>query len=438
MLHRLIIAAPLIFLLGSSAISQPASPSVTKMGNGLTVILQEDHVTDLVGVDVWVKAGSGYETAQNSGVSHFIEHLLFGTTKKRQPGDMDREMESVGATLDAHTNRDYVHFSTTVSSRYLPKALDIFADAVMNSQFREADIERERPVILDEIAKKLNNPTKICQDLLAKELYGPHPYALPIEGTPQSVKNMSRQDILDYYHRYYVPSNIAVVLVGDIDSQTAISEIGKAFQDLTGSQPALTARPEIPVHTTQLNKPIKIPFERGYLAIGFIGPKGSDFEGVCATDVLLTYLGLGYRSWMADELRRKLGLAQEATADFLTERDPGVISIVAATTTANLSKARGAIFAKLATLTSAGLTPGEIELAKRSLLGQAAFQGETFGGRASTYGFYFAASDPGFAARYVDCVQSVTNDSIMRVAKKYLNPDTAVVLTVGPDQGDPQ
>ena len=119
------------------------------MGNGLTVIIHEDHAAELVGIDVWVKAGSRFETAANNGVSHFIEHLLFGATQKRQTGDMDREMESLGATLDAHTSFDYANFSTTVSSRYLLKALDVFSDAVNYSQFPTADIDRERMVIVD-------------------------------------------------------------------------------------------------------------------------------------------------------------------------------------------------------------------------------------------------------------------------------------------------
>src|SRR5450759_935401 len=167
------------------------------MGNGLTVILQEDHAAELVGIDVWVKAGSRFETTKNNGVSHLIEHLLFGATQKRQAGDMDREMESLGATLDAHTSFDFAHFSTTVSSRYLLKALDVFSDAVNDSQFRQADIDRERMVILDEITRKTANPTSVCHDLLAKQLYGDHPYSLPIEGTWNSVRQITRDEVLD-------------------------------------------------------------------------------------------------------------------------------------------------------------------------------------------------------------------------------------------------
>ena len=113
----------------SQTLSAPMNASATTLPNGLTVLTQEDHSAELVGVDIWVKAGSAFETPKNNGVSHFLEHLLFGVTEKRKAGDMDREMESVGATLDAHTSRDYTHFGTTVSSRYLSCSIERLAFA---------------------------------------------------------------------------------------------------------------------------------------------------------------------------------------------------------------------------------------------------------------------------------------------------------------------
>ena len=188
----------------------------------------------------------------------------------------------------------------------------------------------------------------------------------------------------------------------------------------------------------QVNRFINAPFRNDYLAIGFLGPRGSDHADVCATDVLLTYLGFGYRSWMAIELKGKLALASEVQADFLTQRDPGLISLMAATATSNLVQAKGSIFARIAGLRSAGMSDAELEIAKRSLLGQYAFQSETVAGRATSYGFYFSASDAQFAAKYPECAQAVTNEDIIRVARKYLDPGRAVVLTVGPDQGGPK
>ena len=432
------IATPslILILIAVGALCQPLAPSITKMGNGLTVILQEDHSSELVGIDVYIKAGSARETAKNNGVCHFIEHLLFSTTRKRKAGDMDREMESLGATLDAHTNYDYAHFSTTVSSRYLPKALDVFADAVNNSEFREQDVERERAVILDEVARRQSEPEVVCHQLLAKLVYGAHPYSLPIEGTRESVKSITRDDILQFYHRYYVPSNMAIVLVGDFDKQSALSQIGQLFQGKFGAATAPSDKPAIPKLTKQLTFSSKRAFDTNYLAIGYLGPSGADYDDVCATDVLLTYLGLGYRSWLSDVLKARKGLISHGSADFLTQPDPALISIVVAATGTNISTARDAVLARIEDIKKSGLTDGDIDRAKRSLLGDFAFQVETVSGRANNYGFYFAVSDPAFSAKYVDCVQSVTGDDVKRVARKYLDPDAAAVVTIGPDVED--
>ncbi len=437
MTRTLLFAAGLV-VVASALCAQPESPSIIKMGNGLTLILREDHTTELIGVDVWVRAGSANETAKNNGVSHFIEHLVFGATATRAPGDMDLEMESIGATLDARTSKDWAHFSTTVSSRYLPKALDVLADALTGAQFRQQDVERERLIILDEISKKRTDPMRVCKDYVASELYGSHPYGLPVEGTPESVKAITRQMILDYYHKYYVPKNVAVVLVGDIDAQKATAEVGKAFQGLSNAPEPAFGAGEVTAVAQATNKTIKAPVTKTYLAIGFHGPPGDEYQDVCATDALLSYLGFGYRSWMEEELKGKMGLATAVSADFLTQKRPGAISLIAETSNANVDKVKGALFAKIAAVGQAGIDDVSLAGAKRSLLGQYAFENETFGGMANSYGFYFAVSDPAFAAKYVSCVQSITNQDIIRVAQKYLDPAKAVVLVITPEQGESQ
>jgi len=408
---------------------------MTTMGNGLTVLLVEDHAVDVVAIDVWVKAGSACETAANSGVSHFVEHMVFGRTIKREPGDMDNEMESLGAELGAHTSRDWAHFSTTVSTRYLSKALEVLADAMQNAQFKDQEVERERMVILDEIAKKRTNPIKVCKDYLAAEIYGTHPYARPVEGTVETLKKLTPTDITDYYRKYYVPKNMAVVLVGNVDKQKAVSAVGEAFQGLSGALAPQPTEKEVAPLIKQINKTFKEPLGGDFLAIGFLGPPASEYKDVCATDVALSYLGFGYRSWMAEELKGKLALATEASADFLTEKQRGMISLMAAVTEGNASRAKGAIFARIASLQQDGIQSDRLALAKRSLLGQYAFENETYGGQANSLGFYHLVSEAEFASKYIDCVQSVTNDDVMRVAKLYMSSDKAVVLTVGPNQG---
>ncbi len=394
--------------------------------------MKEDHATDLVGIEIFIKAGVSTESASDNGISHFIEHLLFAGTSKRQAGDMDVEMESVGATLDAYTGVDYAHFGATVSSRYLNKALEIFADAINDSQFRADDIERERLVILDEIARKQSNRRLICRAMLAERIYGQHPYSLPLEGTADNVKKLKRDELLAHYRRYYTPANMAIVLVGDFNSRAALEEINRLFPkpaEVTAKKETLPAAAPI---QEQIRETVSASLDGGSLAIGFLGPRSADREDVCAIDVLTSYLGHGYRSWISEQLKTKSGLVRGADVDFVTQRGRGLISIVVYGAQENLPKARETIFGKLSDIISRGLNQTELEQAKRTVLGQSAYELETVLGRANAYGFYFAVSEAAFADTYRSCINSLTNESIIRAARKYLDPKSAVVLSVEP------
>lgn len=435
MIRTTIYSAIIFLVLQSVTVAQPPTYKVTQMGNGLTVILQEDHAVELVGIDVWVKAGSAMETPETNGISHLIEHLAFGSTNKHKAGEIDLEMESLGATLDARTSRDWAHFSTTVSSRYLPKALDVLSEIVTGAQFDQKEMDRERLIVADEIAKKQTKPMEFCRDYLAKELYQDHPYALPIEGTEDNVNKLTRQQVIDHYHNLYTAPNMAVVLVGDFDSQQAAAEIGRAFQSLPNKPVQKQEAAAVMPPSARVYKTFAAPYKSDYLGIAFLGPSGGEYADVCAVDLLLTCFGFGNRNWMQDELVKKMGLATEASSDFLTQRYPAMISLIAATTDINLEQTKNAIFAQIEQVRQQGIPENSLALAKRELLGEYAFQNETYGGRANTAGFYFAVSDPQFASRYIECIQSVTNEDIIRVAKKYLDPNKAVIVVLQPDKG---
>jgi zinc protease len=188
----------LLLFLAFSTAHALAKANVTSatLGNGLKVVVLEDRSIDLVAVDVWVRAGTINETEENNGVSHFIEHLLFKRTAKRGPGEVDKQIESLGATLDAITSRDWAHYRTVVARRYLPTAVEILADVMMRPEFDPHDIERERRVILDEIARRDSDQLQVALNSLYEAAFKEHPYRFTEEGTPDNVKKLSRQQIL--------------------------------------------------------------------------------------------------------------------------------------------------------------------------------------------------------------------------------------------------
>lgn len=421
----------LFILITSSAYAYEVSEAT--MGNGLKVLVQEDHSAELVAVDVWVKAGNINETPENNGVSHFIEHLVFKGTKKRPQGKADLEIESLGASLDASTSRDWAHFHTTVASRYYKTALDVLADVLANASFNTEDIERERKVILDEIARRDENPLELVDGLLHKTAYKEHPYRLTVEGTKESVQKITRENILKYYNTYYVPNNMTVVIVGDVDKMEAVDAVGSVFSALTRKDLPAVRIPQEPEQTEVRRDYLAKPLKQTHMMIGFHGPSVASIEDTCAMDVLLSYLGVGYRSWLSSELRDNQKLIIQGTGDFLTHKDPSILSIYAALEPGNEKKVEQAVLGKIKDLRANPVSDFDLSRAKRSLEGNYAFDNETYQGQANALGFYDAISGYKFAVNYIANIRKVTPADVQRVVQKYLDPDKAIVVTVGPE-----
>lgn len=416
------------------ALAAPARAPLTTitLDNGLKVIIQEDHSTDLVAVDVWVGAGTINETAETNGVAHFIEHLLFKGTDKRGPGQVDIEIESLGASLDAKTGRDWAHFYTVVARRYLDKSLDVLSDVVMNPKFREEDIDRERLIILDEIARRDNDPYLALNDALFAAAYTAHPYRLPVEGTYESISNITREMIVDHYNRLYVPENTTVILVGDITAEDGQAAVSKAFAAFK-RQPANAPKPaDEPARTQPTRRTINRNTKLSYLGIAFLAPSVKDRPDVFAMDVLVAYLGMGYQSWLSAEIMDSQRLAFDAYGDFLTQRDPGIVVFQLSTQPAKVKEAEDAIMSKLKELGTTKISDADLARAKRWLEGNHAFDTETFSGRATNLGFYTTINCPEVSVNYVKEIRKITAEDVMSAAKKYLDPERAVVVVMGP------
>lgn len=410
----------------------PMRATTTILPNGLKVITYEDHSTSLVAVDIWVKAGSVNETEHCNGVAHFIEHLLFKSTDKRGPGQVDMEIETLGASLDAKTSRDWAHFSTVVDRRYLDKAIEIMADVVSHPKFRQEDIDQERSIILDEIARGESSPFKSLRDTVFQTAFSAHPYRFPVEGTPASVKKITKDMISDYYSRLYVPGNMSVVLVGDITDAEAAVAVKKAFADINAKPATVPTIAKDPVTGKTLRQTVKRNTRLAYIAVAFPAPSVKEKPDVYAMDVLTSYLGVGYQSWLESELKDTQRLAIETSCDFLTQRYTGLAILMASTEPNNVQRAEDAMLAKVAELKKTPLNNYALSRAKRALEGGHAFDIETLAGRATNIGFYDAIDSADSSQDYVMNIEKVTSDDVLAVARKYFDTNRAVIVVLGP------
>ncbi len=193
----------------------------TTLANGVRVISEEMTHVRSVSLGVWIQTGSRRETAEENGISHFIEHMVFKGTKNRSAEDIARSVDSIGGGLDAFTAKEMVSYNTKVLDEHLPLAFDVLADMVRNPLFRAEDIEKEKGVILEELKMEVDNPEYLLHEIFSSNFWKDHPLGKPILGTKDTVKRFDRDMIGDYYRRYYSPSNILITAAGNLSHAQA-------------------------------------------------------------------------------------------------------------------------------------------------------------------------------------------------------------------------
>lgn len=431
-MSKLIAFLCLLAAAGAQADSLPAeSIKLKTLPNGLRVLVREAHEAPLVTVDLWVRAGSARETSETNGVAHFMEHLLFRGTAKRGRGEVDRAIEELGATLNATTSRDWMHLYTTVASRYWQNALEVIADAVKNSALRPEDVEREQMIILDELARAADDPIRDANQRLAELLFRNHPYRLPVAATRDSIIRIQREQIVQFYRKYYVPNNASLVIVGDVTEAEAFAAAQKFFGDwqkreITDPEPAAEPPPDAP-------RRAEFRVRRGLPTVGvaFLAPSVKEVADVCACDLLLALLG--QRDGLLTRLLVGQGVATRVTTEFLTQRYPGIFSIVVELPQkGDPARVEAMVVGALQQLAKTPVSEAELSRAKREILGNYLFSMETTEGQASTLGFYEMIDTYLFATEYEKNVQAVSAEDIRRVVEKYLNPELRVVVYLLP------
>ena len=398
--------------------------------NGLQVLVAPSNAADLVTMDIWVGAGTRRETAENNGVAHFMEHLIFKGTPTRKPGEIDAAIEDLGGTLNAATSYDWAHFYGTVGSADAPAALTVLSDAVMNAEMRQKDIDDEKPVILSEMAREANSATTRVARAFTTLCFPTHPYGRPLLGTASNVSNMPRKTIVDFYHTYYAPSNATLILAGKLTPEDGLALAKKTF----GSWPArpvpedktLPEAPQTDIRTLNSTAPVR----RGFLQIGFRAPSIQDKPDVWVMDVLMTLLGQGGNNRLEQDLERKKKLVTAINTSYLTQRDPGTMSVTAEFDPGDYDTVRSAILDEITTLRDTPVAAAELAAAKHTLLASYLFDTQTNTGRADALGFYSRIDSYKYDTEYVGHFEAVTPEMVQAVARKYLNLSAYTLVTL--------
>ena len=197
----------------------------TTLDNGIRVLSEKVPGCHSISLGVWVNNGSRHESVELNGISHFIEHMLFKGTDRRSAQGIAREVDSVGGLLNGFTSREYSCYFVKILAEKLPMAVDLLGDLICNSQFNIDDIEKERRVILQEIAMIEDSPEELIHDQFANGFWTGHPLGMPVIGTRSTVEDIDRQQMLKFMGERYVGKNLSVVAAGNLDHEESEEQI---------------------------------------------------------------------------------------------------------------------------------------------------------------------------------------------------------------------
>lgn len=400
-----------------------------KLANGLQVVLLPDSSQQLVTVHIWIKTGVINETPDINGISHFIEHLLFKGTTTRPLNTIQQEIESKGGIINAATSKDFTFYHITIPAPYWSESLAILSDMAQNAVFNADELEKERLVILEEIKRQNDEPQAILWNKLNSAIFPPFPYQMTTLGTAESVNSLTGNTIRRYYHTYYRPHFMTVVMVGNFRKNEAIKKIKQLFPAKTDTSRKTVPKSEISALSKPAHLELAYQGEIVYHALGFPVP-GVTHPDAYALDVAATILGYGRSSRLYSLLYEKEKLVFDVSAGFLSQKLQGLFFVSTHHAPEPTAQIENRIFAEIRRLGEEEISAEELAKAKRMLETAFILDNQTPDEKATTLGYYATVGDIKQAQTYLKNIQQVQREDIRRVVKNYLLKNhVAVVLT---------
>lgn len=434
-MRKFLLALAIIFV---GLVSYALDYSSYKLDNGQNVIIKEVHDNPIVVIDTWIKTGSINENDENNGVAHFLEHLFFKGTPKHPAKEFDNILESKGAVTNAATSKDYTHYYILIPSKYFNLALDLHSDMLLNPMIPRKELEKERKVVLEEISKNNDSPLTILYKNMIQGFYKIHPYKRDVIGTKDVIDTISREQIFDFYNKWYTPDKMTTVIVGDVDTQKALEEV-KAYFNKPAEKNNKEKNIEYKIDkrpAAQVQKVVKSDVETGYILVGFKGCHPITSKDTYALDVAATILGEGKSSRLYKSLKEQKQLVHSISAVHSSLRDDSIFYISSNFVTDDTEKLKNSIFEEIDKLGKTELTQEELQKAKNIIERDTYYSRESVSNIAEEIGYTVTLTgNMDFYKNYLEKINKVTAADVKKVVKEYLNKDFAVISIVLPENG---
>lgn len=340
--------------------------------SGLRFVLKRIPGLLSVSMGIIVGTGSSFESAEENGISHFLEHMMFKGTEKRTAFDISKDMDTIGAQVNAFTSKDITCYYAKAPSESAGQAFEILADLFLHSNFPMEEMDREKSVVLEEIAMTEDTPDELCMDILAEAYFGNTGYGKTILGTSDNVKRFTQKALLKYIRDRYNPKNIVVSIAGNIELKEAEELVEQYLESVFVAYPFQDRQKDIQLTKRHLYKFKDI--EQVHLALAYPSVAREDAR-MEATMILNSVLGGGMSSRLFQKVREEMGLAYTVYSYLSNFTEGGQLNIYAGVNAKNLQRATDAIFAIIADIqqnlfTEEEFLRGKAQIKSNIILGQ--------------------------------------------------------------------
>ena len=404
----------------------------TTLSNGVRVVSESIPSVRSVSVGIWVHTGSRDEAPPESGISHFIEHMVFKGTTRRRMHQIARSMESVGGYLNAFTGKEYTCYYARALDEHLARAVDTVCDLVLDPVIPEKEVEKEKDVVIEEMKMYEDNPEDLIFDRFESALYGDHAMGRPVIGLPETVTSFSRPQLLDFLDTQYTPDRMVLAVAGNVDHERLVRLAEKAFARST-RRPAPRRRMPVngyaPRHLVEDR-----PTQQAHIVVGARAYDVHHPRRV-ALSVLNTILGGGMSSRLNQNIREKYGYCYNIYSFLNLHSDTGDFGVYMGTDPAKVERAKKLIFRELDRLTQKPVSRRMLSRAISQVKGSIMLGLESMGSRMMRlgrqelhFGRFFTLDE------ILGQVEAVTPEEVLEVARELFVPErfSSVVLMPRP------
>jgi zinc protease len=417
------------------------------LSNGLSIHLKEIHTAPIISTWVWYRVGSRNETPGKTGISHWVEHMQFKGTQAFPAGILDREISRVGGVWNALTHLDWTTYFETLPAHIFDISLSLEADRMINSQFDNLEVERERTVIISEREGNENQPLFLLGEAVQNKAFAQHPYQHEVIGEKEDLLTITRDDLYHHYRRFYQPTNAVLAIAGDFETQSMLERINQIFGEIPPGESVQQKLPLEPPQTGEKSVHVTGPGETSYMQIAYHAPSASnpDFFTLTVLDSLLTgpsslnMFGSGGTSNKTSRMYRALvegEISVSCQGILQATLDPYLYSI-------NLTvhpfhtpeEVLNAVDQEIQRVLDSPVTSAEIERAIKQAKALFAFSSENISNQAFWLGYAEMFDSYDWFENYVDHLAQVTPEKVLEIARTYLHPNNRVVGFYTPEGG---